>query len=523
MFFKNFFKKYKRPFLISLFFFVFVEAVIIISTDYLKQKDINYYLGIFTSNLKSDITMANAHFTELTQLFYDFNIDNKTIVSIMAKASETKDLNRRAVLREKLYKMLHPEYIKMEHYGIRQLHFHLPGSISFLRFHRPKKFGDSLVGIREIIDYVNKYKIPIAAFEEGRIFNGFRNVYPIFQDKKFIGTVEISFSFNALQDFLIKTDSTSYLFLMKQKVVAKKVWSSEKKNYMQSQFRGFYFDRETLSNTMQMRLNKIYAINKALAAIVSKKLTEGKSFSLYFHQKNIYDDAPIIISFIAVPNINDKTVAYIIHYQFADALHILIKNSNMVFIVLTLLLFFIALVVMVYLQNEQKRRKKIFNNATHDALTGLYNRYAINHFFAQKIDEAKRYNKPLSIIFCDIDFFKKINDTYGHNIGDFVLKNIAIILKNYLRSSDISARWGGEEFIIFLPQTSSKEAAKIAEKLRQIIEDSLFSSIKIVTCSFGVAELQADDTADSFLKRVDALLYKAKENGRNRVESSLKD
>ena len=519
MFFKNFFNKYKRSFLISLLFFTIVESIIIISTDYLKQKDINYYLGIFTSNLKSNITMANTHLTEMTQLFYDFDIDNKTIVSIMAQASETKDLNRRAVLREKLYKMLNPDYIKMKHYGIRQLHFHLPGSISFLRFHRPKKFGDSLVGIRDTIDYVNKYKIPIAAFEEGRIFNGFRNVYPIFQGEKFVGTVEISFSFNALQDFLIKTDSTSYLFLIKQKVVAKKVWGWEKKNYMQSQFRGFDFDRETLSNTMQMRLNKMYAINKAIAAIVSKKLTEGKSFSLYFHQKNIYDGAPIIISFIAIPNLEDKTVAYIMNYQFADTLTILIKNAHMIFIAFTLFVFVLSVMLMIYLLNEQKRRKKIFNNATHDALTGLYNRYAINHFFEQKIDEAKRYNKPLSIIFCDIDFFKKINDTYGHSIGDYVLKNIAIILKNHLRSSDISARWGGEEFIIFLPQTPGKEAAKTAEKLRQIIEDSLFSSIETVTCSFGVAELKNDENSDAFLKRVDTLLYKAKEKGRNRVES----
>jgi len=519
MSFKNFFKKYKNPLLISFFFFVFVEGIIIISTNYLKQKDINYYLNIFTSNLKSDITMANTHLTELTQVFYDFDIDSKTIVNIMAQASETKDIKRRAVLRKKLYKILNPQYIKMQRYGIRQLHFHLPGSISFLRFHRPQKFGDSLVKIRETIDYVNKYKIPIAAFEEGRIYNGFRNVYPIFQNNKFVGTVEISFSFDALQDFLIKTDSTSYLFLVKQKVITEKVWGSERKNYMQSQFSGFDFDKKTLSNTMQMRLNKMYAINKTIAAKVSKKLTEGKSFSLYFHHKNIYEDAPIIISFIAIPNLEDKTVAYIINYQFADTLTILIDNAHMIFIAFTLFVLVLSIILLLYLINEQKRRKNIFNHATHDELTGLYNRYAIDYFFGQKIDEAKRYNKPLSIIFCDIDFFKKINDTYGHNIGDFVLKNIATILKNHLRSSDISARWGGEEFIIFLPQTSCKEAAQTAEKLRKIIEDSLFSSIKTLTCSFGVTELKNDENADAFLKRVDRLLYKAKENGRNRVES----
>jgi len=517
--FKNFFSNYKRPFLIALVFFTIMESIVFFTASYLKQKDINYYLSIFTHNLKSNVSLANTHLTELTQLFYDLNINNKNVVSIMAKAAQTQDENKRAALREELYKILNPNYIKMKPYGIRQLHFHLPGSISFLRFHRPKKYGDSLVGIRATIDYVNKYKIPITAFEEGRIFNGFRNVYPIFQGQKFVGTVEISFSFNALQDFLLKTDSTSYLFLIKQKVVAKKVWDSEKKNYMQSQFQGFDFDKATLDNTMQMRLNKMYAINKAIAPHVNQKLAQGNSFSLYFHEKDIYNDAPIIITFISIANLNDKTVAYIVNYQFADVLTILIKNADMVFISLSLLLFLLSVIIFIYMCNEQKRRKKIYENATHDALTGLYNRYAINSFFKHKIDEAKRYNKPLSIIFCDIDFFKKINDTYGHDIGDYVLKNIATILKNHLRSSDISARWGGEEFLVFLPETPLHEAQKIAQKLRKIIEDSLFSSVETVTCSFGVTELRKEEDADSFLKRVDELLYRAKENGRNRVES----
>jgi len=523
MFFKNFFNRYKHSLLIGLIFFTVMESIVIVSTNYLKKKDIDYYLDIFTNNLESHINMTNTHLNEMTQVFYEFKLNNKTINDIMAEAAATKDPQKRAKLRNKLFNLLNSDYTKMHRYGIRQLHFHLPGAISFLRFHRPNKYGDSLIGVRQTLEYVNKYRIPISAFEEGRIFNGFRNVYPIFKDKKFVGTVELSFSFNAMQDFLTKTDHTSYLFIIKQKVVGKKLFKSEQKNYKLSEFDGYDYDIKTLDNTMQMRLDKMHAINKTIAPKLTKKLALGESFSLYIHENDIYADAPLIVSFIAVPNLNNKTIAYIINYQFADALNILIKNAQMVFIALSLLLFVIAIILMMYIYSEQKRREKIYANATHDALTGLYNRHAINSFFKHKIDEAKRYNKPLSILFCDIDFFKKINDSYGHDIGDFVLKSIASVLKNHLRSSDISARWGGEEFLVFLPETSLDEAIQIAQKLRKIIEDSLFSSVETVTCSFGVTELRADDTAESLLKRVDDLLYQAKENGRNRVESSLKD
>ncbi|SFV59241.1 diguanylate cyclase (GGDEF domain) [hydrothermal vent metagenome] len=437
----------------------------------------------------------------------------------MAQAAQTHDVKKLTLLHHKLYNLLKKDYQTMRPYGMRQLHFHLPNAISFIRFHRPNKYGDSLLNIRQTLAYVNKYKIPLSAFEEGRIFNGFRNVYPLFKGKTFVGTVEISFSFSALQEFLTQTDHTSYLFILKRQIIAKKVWNDEKKNYKKSEFQDYDYDIGTLDNRMQMRLNKMYAINGAIAKKINKKLAKGNSFAIYFHRNDIYEDAPILITFIAVPNLDNKTVAYIINYQFADMLPLLIKNINMVFISLTLFLLLLSIIVGIYTYKEQKRREKIYTNATHDVLTGLYNRYAINYFFGQKIDESKRYNKPLSIIFCDIDFFKKVNDTYGHDMGDYVLKGIAKILKNNLRSSDISARWGGEEFLIFLPETPLNEAVKIAQKLRKLIEESLFSSIQTVTCSFGVTELKKDDNANTLLKRVDKLLYKAKENGRNRIES----
>jgi len=159
--------------------------------------------------------------------------------------------------------------------------------------------------------------------------------------------------------------------------------------------------------------------------------------------------------------------------------------------------------------------------AIHDALTGIYNRHGVNGLIEHQIAQHKRYQKDFSVIFFDIDLFKRVNDNYGHDIGDYVLENIAKIVSSEVRESDIFARWGGEEFILFLPKTQLQNAKALAEKLRKTIEEHAFSDIEKITCSFGVTTLQESDDKTSLLKRVDLLLYKAKESGRNCVKSDL--
>ncbi|MEA1913891.1 MAG: GGDEF domain-containing protein, partial [Campylobacterota bacterium] len=116
------------------------------------------------------------------------------------------------------------------------------------------------------------------------------------------------------------------------------------------------------------------------------------------------------------------------------------------------------------------------------------------------------------------DHFKKFNDTYGHDIGDKILMQLTEMLALKVRNRDIFARWGGEEFVILLPVTKLEEAQKVAEHLRQAIEEHLFYNNLRVTCSFGVAQVEQNDTEQTALKRADEALYVAKQNGRNRVE-----
>ncbi len=169
-------------------------------------------------------------------------------------------------------------------------------------------------------------------------------------------------------------------------------------------------------------------------------------------------------------------------------------------------------------ENENKS-KILFEMATKDALTGAYNRNYFTDAFDKKASEARRTGNPFSIILLDVDHFKSINDQYGHLKGDYVLKEIASILKENLRESDVVCRWGGEEFIVLCLNTDLEKANIVSEKLRRAIETQKFKGVYRITVSVGVTQWLEDDKRDTVLKRVDNSLYLAKLTGRNKVVS----
>jgi len=165
----------------------------------------------------------------------------------------------------------------------------------------------------------------------------------------------------------------------------------------------------------------------------------------------------------------------------------------------------------------ENRSRNLEKKAFYDKLTGIYNRRKFEDHILLSMHTSKRYNTELSLIFFDIDHFKDINDTYGHQTGDVLLKEISSAVSDKLRKSDVFARWGGEEFIILLQHTDIKNAEATAEKIRHLIKNLSNSSGEQVTCSFGVTQYIESDTMKSFIKRADDALYDAKGHGRDRV------
>lgn len=155
--------------------------------------------------------------------------------------------------------------------------------------------------------------------------------------------------------------------------------------------------------------------------------------------------------------------------------------------------------------------------AVTDTLTETFNRRKFDEVVTTEHQLAVHEQSPFSLIMLDIDHFKKVNDRYGHSVGDKVLRHLSRLIRGLIRQGDLLIRWGGEEFLVLLPTTQLEEAGPFAERIRREVEKEQFPEAGFITISLGVAQLRQGDSTDALLRRVDTALYQAKQKGRNRV------
>ncbi len=171
------------------------------------------------------------------------------------------------------------------------------------------------------------------------------------------------------------------------------------------------------------------------------------------------------------------------------------------------------------LEQLKKHINILYELATIDEKTGVYNNKFFKTISEREIEKARRGIEPLSLLIVDLDHFKKINDIYGHLIGDLILKRIGFILKENTRKYDLVSRFGGEEFIVLFPNTSSSRAKMVSERIRRKVKEDKYMSKYKVTISGGLCEHEKNDTINKMKKRADKALYEAKHNGRDRIET----
>lgn len=197
-----------------------------------------------------------------------------------------------------------------------------------------------------------------------------------------------------------------------------------------------------------------------------------------------------------------------------------IIGKAMLYTIPILLICFLLLLTYWEVENRKKTEFILQNIAVTDQLTGLNNRHCFDIKVAEEMQRSEKYDKPLSMIIFDLDFFKRINDHFGHPMGDEILKQCGEIITGALRKSDMLFRVGGEEFVVLLPGTDNIGALAVAEKLRSTLDNNLHSTVGKYTASFGVGERYENESLNIWYKKVDDALYKAKKLGRNRVVSS---
>jgi len=624
----------------------FIVAFLLTSTLYYLFLSWNYekkekeYLSTYNKNIYNDYEIIHEKFSTVAQTMFQTTVNQPEVIELIEdsyKSQKDKDLAR-----EKLYTLLIDEYEYFKEHDLRQLHFHLKNNESFLRFHRPAKYGDDLSGVRSTVEWVNSTHAQVTGFEEGRIYNGFRYVFPLStinlnNEKTHLGSVETSFSAYAIAKEFANSHDTKAGFIINADVVDAKVFKDEHSNYMKSEFSGFYYE-SSIKKQLEHAFRHIDTdlLNYKDVHTVGKKISAGEIFSI--SSKNRHT----LFTFIPIRNpISSKVVAAII-LQVDDMIFINLKNNFLIFLLIgiTTILFIYLYVFREYMSKLKfqflsfKTQKIIdsqtsivvitdgiemidvnkrfldfsgfasidaFKNVhdcicemfeeddkffhlgkvqegvnwihtleklpkkdhivsikdkddikhtfsvsmnqfnkdyiitltdisdtmtehfsleekvTRDKLTSAYNREYFENNIHLLIQSAQQDNLLLGLMIFDIDHFKEVNDTYGHNCGDNVLVDIVKVVSKNIRKDDILIRWGGEEFIILARIDSLEHLRNIAEHLRKRIEKYEFDEVNQLTCSFGVTLFDDEFTIKEIIKRADDGLYEAKHSGRNRV------
>lgn len=271
----------KKKLILKFLFFYFLITTFLVTIYILQyEKNVIAYLDTKTSQHLLEFRAIYNKYKALSNLIFDTDINTDKTLNIFKDAYKSNAAQKN-LIREELFNQLEQKYEKLKRYNLQQLHFHLPNNESFLRMHRPNRYGDNLTDIRSTVKYVNEYKKYIDGFEEGKVINGFRFVYPLFtKQNDHIGSVEISFSVLAMIESMNKSYDLNLSFLIRKDIVDKKLFKDELKNYIQSPDKNFYYEKTIYDKYPP--LNRDFSSNNFTNVIIQKE-----PFTIFNGKQNI--------------------------------------------------------------------------------------------------------------------------------------------------------------------------------------------------------------------------------------------
>jgi len=453
---------------------------------------------------------------------------------------------RAAALRAELLADLQPAWqVAREEFGMRQLHFHIgPGSLSFLRVHRPQYFGDRMDDLRHIIVDTIADGRARCGFELGRIYSGLRGVVPIYATRaggtgEALGAVEVGTSYQAVLKSIHAQITGHLAVVLDAAPVNAAMFSAERKrNVLDLEVCGYVLEASTHEE-----------IGELVPALGSDWLEQARGSAL---------DAPKV-SRVTLPHPEQGTrvlvaaawplesyalgdrrerVGLLLTWQdvsetMADHRRGLIISglyALLTFLVLEVVLYYAIRLGIGHLERRVSEATdsirhlaaRLRERAETDSLTGLLNRGAFQELAEARLSAVGEPPVPVTVLMLDVDHFKQVNDTFGHGVGDRVLRTLADTLGQAIRPDDLVGRLGGEEFALLLWNSPKAQAVAVAERIRAMVAELSLSfagqSAPIrPTISLGVAAWRPGEPLETTLQRADARLYRAKHAGRNQV------
>ena len=485
---------------IKIVFFIIVYLTLSAILSYYfyvdKNARIKLYLTQSIQKLSSEYKATKNAYEMLANFFHDELAKDQQFLQTLLKArSEQKAL-------QKLFQLLQPKFAILQKYSINYLTINDPVGNPIITLQK-KITTKTLIKSKKSI-FTNKKE------SANELLIEFSK--PLYYNHTLIGVYKSAISYNVLRQKLQELFKGYYAYIINEKFINNKVFGYGNYLFVQSDLHPqFYYEQNAQITTDPREKEIIHAINLRIEEQVAKALTKEppQSFALYTKVDGTY----YTITFLPIKT--TKPIGYLISYKRDNNLALFSTTfwQNTILANLALLL------ILAFIYHILETKSRFENMAVTDKLTKLYNRHKFYLTVPPEINRAKRSGKPFSIILFDIDKFKQINDRYGHNTGDYILKTVAQLVRSNVRSYDSIFRWGGEEFLILAPETNAKQAMQLAEKIRKIIESHSFDILGQVTISVGVAEFnpQTDANIDRTIKRADNALYVAKKEGRNRV------
>ncbi|MCG8079599.1 MAG: diguanylate cyclase [Candidatus Thiodiazotropha taylori] len=533
---------------------IFLILTLLILLSDLIFVGINYYASRHALNLTLDANGRSLrHSYQLTlELVYENMLQISTYIASQKNVQQLFLAGKQAVthegggaggasaadVREKLYQSLIPSWSPlMEEYGARQLHFHLgPGSLSFLRVHKPNKFGDRMDDVRHIIVDSFQDKQAKVGFEIGRIYAGLRGVTPVWStagpdDAELIGVLEVGSSYQTVLDKINQQTGVEMMVLLNQEKVHSAMWpeSISKQIVKLSEESSCYV--EAISNPL---VSEVLANCEELEPYKHQLRTFTQShgdrfygithFPLHDYQSQAAGETKQVGMVVMLMDVTESVMAN------RQQLKLNLVYAVVGFAVIEILLYLVVVYgsrrvhSLIDQQTDEIHRLKEFykNRSERDSLTALYNHRCFNERLQQEMGRAKRSHAQLSLLMCDLDNFKLINDSFGHLAGDAVLQQVAAIIERLVRSSDFAGRYGGEEFIVALPETGLHDALGIAQRLVESIASLGLDELdgRQVTASVGAAMWDGQESLSELIQKADSALYNAKQQGKNRAVSA---
>jgi diguanylate cyclase (GGDEF)-like protein len=481
--------------------------------DKVESDKKTYYLNVQSQLFENRYKTWHKYLKIMSQDIHSMYENNGRLMSLLDKAIQSPK-EEQDKIRKDIYKMLIRNYKRLENMGISQVHFHLPDNRSFLRMYAPERYDDDLSQTRKSVVLANKTLKPQEGFEACPYMVGYRFVYPLFHNNKHIGSVEISYSDssivkNIVENFvydshiLVSKDiAENTIIAHKYGIIYKDTWESDE----------YYIDESTHKKIKDTNFyEKLHS--SQLKQKLQKKIESAKPFC----ETVDYNYQQIVLNFLPVQGLESKNIAYIVTYTKSDYLSRLEVEQNYISLLFCVVVFLVYLFSL-YLIITREKLKEL---ALFDPLTQLPNRALFKVEFHNEINRAHRYKRHAALLFIDLDGFKAVNDTYGHNAGDEILHSIADILTSSIRSVDIAARYAGDEFLVLLSNVQNKDdALKVANKIIHEINQGIKYENKIIKvgASIGIA-IYPDHSQNSeeLIKFADEAMYNIKQDGKNRA------